>query len=152
MKMTPQGRTGSHGGQSKYISSELYHGKESMNIFDSLKKSFEKEENIEKTSRDLAKSAVVSLLNGIRKSQKEESLQLIRRPSDGSEGINIELQYHGAGITAPIYAYFAVKRLADIADISFETMISLMETFDELMPEVIRMEEHRKNEDTADED
>ena len=123
-----------------------------MSIFDSLKKRFEKEENIE-TSRDLAKSAVTSLLNGIRKSQKEESLQLIRHPSDGSEGINIEFEYHGAGITAPIYAYFAVKRLADIADIPFETMISFMETFDELLPEVSRMEEHcKENEEATDED
>ena len=123
-----------------------------MSIFDSLKKRFEKEENIE-TSRDLAKGAVAGLLDGIRKSQKEESLQLIRHPSDGSEGINIEFKYRGANITAPIYAYFTVKKLADVAGVPFETMIGFIKTFNELLPEVSRMEDHRKeNEEATDED
>ena len=132
-----------------------------MNIFDSLKKRFEKEESIE-TSRDLAKVAVARLLDGIRKSQKEESLQLIRHPSDGSEGINMEFEYRGANIAAPIYAYFTVKKLADIAGVPFETdiagvpfetMIGFIKTFNELLPEVSRMEDHRKeNEEATDED
>ena len=142
----------SHGDREINISSELYHGKESMSIFDSLKKRFEKEESIE-TSRDLAKGAVAGLLDGIRESQKEESLQLIRHPSDGSEGINIEFEYYGANITAPIYAYFTVKKLADVAEVPFETMIGFIKTFDELLPEVSRMEDHRKeNEEATDED
>ena len=111
-----------------------------MSIFDSLKKRFEKEESIE-TSRDLAKGAVAGLLDGLRKSQKEESLQLIRHPSDGSEGINMKFEYHGANITAPIYAYFTVKKLADVAGVPFETMIGFIKTFNELLPEVSREDE-----------
>lgn len=124
-----------------------------MSIFDSLKKRFEKEESIE-TSRDLANGAVAGLLLlGIRKSQKEESLQLIRHPSDGSEGIKLEIQYHGASVTAPIYAYFTVKKLADVAGVPFETMISFIETFDELLPEVSKMEDNcRKHEEAPNED
>lgn len=123
-----------------------------MSIFDSLKKRFEKEESIE-ISRDLAKDAVARLLNGIKKSEKEESFQLIRHPSGGSEGIKLEIQYRGASVTAPIYAYFTVKKLADVAGVPFETMISFIETFDELLPEVSKMEDNcRKHEEAANED
>lgn len=115
-----------------------------MGIFDCFKKT-NKSKITNDISRGLAKSAVANLLNEIKKSEKEESVKLTRRPADGDEALHMDFSYHGAIVTAPVYAYFAVRNLATVAGVSFEQMISFIDVLHELVPEVSRTEETAKN-------
>ena len=99
-------------------------------------------------SKELAKRAVADLLNVVKKSKVEESLQLVRSPSKESEGLQITFSYHGATVTAPLYAYFAVRNLAKSAGIPFEQMISFIEIINELLPDVSRTDEMVKKNGT----
>ena len=91
-------------------------------------------------TRDMAKGLMHAQLEAIKQSKKTERLTMERGPADEEGGINIEVNYQGSDITAPYYAYYIVKSLAKVIDISFEDMISHMKVYEELMPEIAEEE------------
>ena len=101
-------------------------------------------------ARDLAKELMHAQLEAIKQSKKTERLTMERGPADEKGGINIEVNYHGSDITAPYYAYYIVKSLAQVIGISFEDMISHMKVYEELMPEIAKEENELTKEEDKD--
>ena len=101
-------------------------------------------------TRDMAKGLMHAQLEAIKQSKKTERLTMERGPADEKGGINIEVNYQGSDITAPYYAYYIVKSLAKVIDISFEDMISHMKVYEELMPEIAEEESELTKEEDKD--
>ena len=116
-----------------------------MGIFDGLfKTKLDKETEF---ARTIAKDATRSLLNAMKKSESEDCIKLIKHPgSDNAEGLNIEIEYIGPNLAAPFYAYLIVSKLAKACGISCPEMIRMINTLDELLPQVSRAEETVKYE------
>ncbi len=82
-----------------------------------------------------AKGMIKSQLKHIIESEKTESVTLTRQPSEG-EKIAIRCKYIGEKVNIPFYAYYIIKTLAESLGVSFKYMISLIEAYDDLMPDV----------------
>ena len=124
-----------------------------MSIFDKFKKLFEEEE--EETTdrvRERTKEAISFLIKAIEKSDKEETFTFKRLPADGSEGITFEQRYNGAHVTIPFYAYKIMANLAHVAGVPFESLIKMVITFHELLPEIIDTEQGAIDREADDED
>lgn len=118
-----------------------------MGIFDRFKEKVGVKSDVDVT-RDLAKKVIHTQLKAIQRSKKTESLTMKREPSEENDCLTIDVNYKGAPKNAPLYAYYIVKSLANVAGISFKTMIDHMEVYNELIPEVSKREEETKtNED-----
>ena len=101
-------------------------------------------------ARDLAKTMILAQLEAIKQSKKTERLTMERGQADKDGGININVNYQGADVTAPYYAYYIVKSLAKVIGISFEDMISHMKVYEELMPEIAEEESELTKEEDKD--
>lgn len=106
-----------------------------MGLFDFYKKD-EKQSEITKVIRDMAKEMLGAQLHAIQKSDVTESLTMKREPQKEDGAISVAVKYNGSAITAPFYAYYITKSLASIAGVSFDDMIGHMQVYDELMPEM----------------
>lgn len=97
-------------------------------------------EFIKKNKKDsavegVAKRMISSQLKHIAESEKTESVTLTRQPSEG-EGIDIRCEYVGETVNIPFYAYYIIRTMAESLGVSFKHMISLIEAYDDLMPDV----------------
>ena len=118
-----------------------------MGLFDFFRRQ-EEIKTVKDVTRDMAKGLIHAQLEAIKQSKKTERLTMERGPADEDGGINIEVHYQGAAITAPYYAYYIVKSLAQVIGISFADMINSMKVYDDLLPEVSEAEcELTKEED-----
>ena len=104
-------------------------------LFDFYKKD-EKQSGITKVVRDIAKEMLGAQLRAIQKSDVTESLTMKRAPQKEEGAICVEVKYSGSAITAPFYAYYITKSLANVAGVSFDEMLDHMQVYDELMPEL----------------
>lgn len=110
-----------------------------MGLFDFYKKD-EKQSGITKVVRDMAKEMLGAQLRAIQKSDVTESLTMKRTPQKEDGAICVDVNYEGSANTAPFYAYYITKSLANVAGVSFEDMLSHMSVYDELMPELSKEE------------
>lgn len=118
-----------------------------MGIFDKFKEKVGVKSDVDVT-KELAKKVIHAQLKAIQKSKETESLTMKREPSGENDCLTINVNYKGALKNAPLYAYYIVKSLANVAGISFQTMIDHMEVYNELIPEVSDREKETKiNED-----
>ena len=83
----------------------------------------------------VAKRRISSQLKHIAESEKTESVTMTRKPSEG-EGIAIRCEYIGEKVNIPFYAYYIIKTLAESLGVSFKYIISLIEAYDDMMPDV----------------
>ena len=83
----------------------------------------------------VAKRMISSQLKHIAESEKTESVTMTRKPSEG-EGIAIRCEYIGEKVNIPFYAYYIIKTLAESLGVSFKYIISLIEAYDDMMPDV----------------
>lgn len=120
-----------------------------MGLFDFFGKQKEIK-TVKDVTRDMAKTMILAQLEAIKQSKKTERLTMERGPADEKGGINIEVHYQGSDITAPNYAYYIVKSLAQVIGISFEDMISHMKVYEELMPEIAEEESELTKEEDKD--
>lgn len=103
---------------------------------------------VKDVTRDMAKTMILAQLEAIKQSKKTERLTMERGQADKDGGININVHYQGADVTAPYYAYYIVKSMAQVIGISFADMVNAMKVYDELLPEVSESEcELTKEED-----
>lgn len=96
-----------------------------------------------------AKGMVKSQLKHIAESDKTESVTMTRKPSEG-EGIAIRCEYVGETVNIPFYAYYIVKTMAGSLGISFKRMISLIEAYDDLMPDVSKERSEKQQKEVED--
>ena len=95
-----------------------------------------------------AKGMIKSQLKHIAESDKTESV-MTRKPSEG-EGIAIRCEYIGEKVNIPFYAYYIIKTLAESLGVSFKYMISLIEAYDDLMPDVSKERSERQQKEAED--
>lgn len=105
---------------------------------------------VKDVTRDMEKTMILAQLEAIKQSKKTERLTMERGQADKDGGININVHYQGADVTAPYYAYYIVKSLAQVIGISFEDMISHMKVYEELMPEIAEEESELTKEEDKD--
>jgi hypothetical protein len=84
---------------------------------------------------NVAKGMIASQLKHIAESEKTESVTMTRKPSEGEE-IATRCEYVGETVNIAFYAYYIVKTMAGSLGISFKRMISLIEAYDDMMPDV----------------
>lgn len=99
--------------------------------------------------KDVAKGMISSQLKHIAESDKTESVTLTRQPSEG-EGIAIRCEYVGETVNIPFYAYNIIKTLAESLGVSFKHMISLIEAYDDLMPDVSKERSEKQQKEAED--
>ena len=97
----------------------------------------------------VAKGMIASQLKHITESDKTESVTLTRKPSEG-EGIAIRCEYIGETVNIPFYAYYVIKTMAESLGVSFKHMISLIEAYDDLMPDVSKERSERQQKEAED--
>lgn len=96
---------------------------------------FIKKNKKDSTVVNVAKGMIKSQLKHIKESDKTESVKMTRKPSEGEE-IAIRCEYFGETVNIPFYAYYIIKTMAESLGVSFKHMISLIEAYDDLMPDV----------------
>ena len=97
----------------------------------------------------VAKRMISSQLKHIAESEKTESVTMTRKPSEGEE-IAIRCEYVGETVNIPFYAYYIVKTMAGSLGISFKRMISLIEAYDDLMPDVSKERSEKQQKEAED--
>ncbi len=98
---------------------------------------------------NVAKGMISSQLKHIAESEKTESVTMTRKPQEG-EGIAIRCEYVGETVNIPFYAYYIIKTLAESLGISFKYMISLIEAYDDLMPDVSKERSEKQQKEAED--
>ena len=96
-----------------------------------------------------AKGMIKSQLKHIIESDKTESVTMTRKPSEGEE-IAIRCEYIGEKVNIPFYAYYIIKTLAESLGVSFKYMISLIEAYDDLMPDVSKERSEKQQKEAED--
>ena len=67
----------------------------------------------------------------------EETIKLTKRPYEGKgKALNISVQYHASPMGGPVFAYYLIESIAKACGVSFESMMSMVHTVYELMPEI----------------
>ena len=97
----------------------------------------------------VAKRMIASQLKHIAENDKTESVTMTRKPSEG-EGIEIRCKYVGETVNIPFYAYYIIKTLAQSLGVSFKYMISLIEAYDDLMPDVSKERSEKQQKEAED--
>jgi hypothetical protein len=110
---------------------------------------FIKKKKKDSTVEGVAKRMISSQLKHIAESDKTESVTMTRQPSEG-EGIAIRCEYVGETVNIPFYAYYIVKTMAESLGVSFKHMISLIEAYDDLMPDVSKERSEKQQKEAED--
>lgn len=97
----------------------------------------------------IAKGMISSQLKHIAESDKTESVTMTRKPKEG-EGIAIRCEYIGETVNIPFYAYYIIRTMAESLGVSFKHMISLIEAYDDLMPDVSKERSERVQKEAED--
>lgn len=98
---------------------------------------------------NVAKGMIASQLKHITESDKTESVTLTRKPSEGEE-IAIRCEYIGETVNIPFYAYYIIRTMAESLGVSFKHMISLIEAYDDLMPDVSKERSEKQQKEAED--
>ena len=110
---------------------------------------FIKKNKKDSTVVNVAKGMIASQLKHIAESEKTESVTMTRKPSEGEE-IAIRCEYIGEKVNIPFYAYYIIKTLAESLGVSFKHMISLIEAYDDMMPDVSKERSEKQQKEVED--
>lgn len=106
-----------------------------------LFKDFIKKKEEKSGTKRAALDALEACVNVIASHNVEETIKLTRRPYEGKEkALNISVQYHASTLGGPVFAYYLIGSIAKACGVSFESMMSMVHTVHELMPEIIEGE------------
>lgn len=102
-----------------------------------LFKDFIKKKEEKSGTKRMALDALETCVNVMAARDVEETIKLTKRPYEGKEkALNISVQYHASPMGGPVFGYYMIASIAKACGVSFKSMMSMVNTVYELMPEI----------------
>lgn len=102
-----------------------------------LFKDFIKKKEEKSETKRAALDALKTCVNVMAACDVEETIKLRKRQCEGERmGLDIGVNYNASPMGGPVYAYYLIESIARACDVSFESMISMVRSVKELLPEI----------------
>ena len=102
-----------------------------------LFKDFIKKKEEKSESKRAALDALETCVNVMAACTRKETIKLTKQPYEGKKkALNISVQYHASPMGGPVFAYYLIESIAKACGVNFESMMSMVHTVYELMPEI----------------